>query len=399
MNSEPVTQQNEHLPLTGIRVLELAEGVAGPHCGRYLSALGAEVIKIECPPFGDWSRGVGPFLKGVPKGEDSAIFAYNNPGKKSVLFEWQSESGLKYLDQIIGDFDVLIEDWDVKLRRSLHIEKTRFTKPNDRLIELSVTPFGLSGPYSEWSSSPIIQLALGGFLYLTGNPHEEPLMLPGHQPDYLTGLNGSNAVQIALWERDRSGKGQFLEISMLETLATLHQFTMEMETFEGVLRTRNGNQWQKKSSFASYGITTLPSSDGYVCFGISTEDQWDRLCAMIGHEELTTDPDFNSREKRASKADYLDKLLIEWIDNRTRKEIFMETSEIWELPTAPVLDISEVLKDPQFLHRNMFQSYGPPTSTGPLFPNFPFTSKDLKFFLGTVPNLGAHTEDFLEQLR
>ena len=394
MSERPIKGEISESALSGLRVLELAEGVAGPHCGRFLAALGAEVIKMERPPNGDWTRGVGPFLKGPPSGENSSLFAYNNPGKKSVLYDWASESGLEFLESLVADFDILIEDWDLDLRRTLHISRDRFTNKNKELIELSVTPYGLSGPYSGWKSSPIVQLALGGFLYLTGHPGQEPLMLPGHQPDYLTGLNGSNAIHIALWERDRSGEGQFLEVSMLETLATLHQFTMEMETFEGILRTRNGNQWQKQSSFASYGITTLPCSDGYICFGISTEDQWERLCAMIGREDLITDPEFDSRVKRANNSDFLDGLLIDWIAEKTRKEVFMETSTLWTLPTAPILDVSEVLDDPQFIFRDMFEAYGTSMESGAVFPTFPFKSTGLTTSLGPLPVLGQHINCF-----
>ena len=220
-------------------------------------------------------------------------------------------------------------------------------------------------------------------------------MLPGRQTDYLTGLNATAAIHIALWERERSGIGQFLEMSMLETLATLHQFTMEMTTFEGVLRMRNGNQWQKESSFASYGITTLPCSDGYVCFGISTEDQWERLCAMIGREDLIDDPNYDTRIKRADNSEYLDGLLTEWIADRTRREIFVETSEIWGLPTAPILDMSEVVKDEQFLFRNIFQDQvlGPGKTF--TFPKYPYIASEMEPRIGNPPALGEHTEDVL----
>ena len=196
--------QNQNSPLGDIKVLEISEGVAGPHCGRYLSALGAEVVKIEMPPNGDWARNASPFLSGPNEVETGSLFAYNNPGKKSVLLDWKTAEGLSFLDNIVGRFDVLIEDWDLNTREAIGIDKDRFTSINDRLLDISITPFGLEGPYSRWSSSPIIQLALGGYLYLTGSPGKEPLMLPGHQPDYLTGLNASNAVHIALWERERS---------------------------------------------------------------------------------------------------------------------------------------------------------------------------------------------------
>ena len=391
-----IPKGNSHqLPLEGTRVLEVSEGVAGPYCGRYLASLGAEVVKIERPPLGDWTREVGPFIEGLPPGDNSALNLYNNQGKKSVLLEWTSNNGFENLQSLVPGFDILIEDWDLNLRDDIGVERSRFVDSNPGLIEISVTPFGLSGPYARWKSSPLVQLALGGYMYLTGERGKEPLMLPGRQPDYLTGLNASAAVHIALWERERSGSGQFLEMSMLETLATLHQFTMEMTTFEGVLRMRNGNQWQKESSFASYGITTLPCSDGYICFGISTEDQWERLCAMIGREDLIDDPNYNTRIKRADNSEYLDELLTEWIANRPRREIFVETSEIWGLPTAPILDMSEVVKDEQFIYRNIFHDQVLGKGQTVTFPKYPYIASEMKPRIGMAPRLGEHTEDVL----
>jgi crotonobetainyl-CoA:carnitine CoA-transferase CaiB-like acyl-CoA transferase len=391
-----IPKGNSHqLPLEGTRVLEVSEGVAGPYCGRYLASLGAEVVKIERPPLGDWTRAIGPFIEGLPPGNNSALNLYNNQGKKSVLLEWTSNNGFENLQSLVPGFDILIEDWDLNFRDDIGVEPSRFVDSNPGLIEISVTPFGLSGPYARWKSSPLVQLALGGYMYLTGERGKEPLMLPGRQPDYLTGLNASAAIHIALWERERSGSGQFLEMSMLETLATLHQFTMEMTTFEGVLRMRNGNQWQKESTFASYGITTLPCSDGYICFGISTEDQWERLCAMIGREDLIDDPNYDTRIKRADNSEYLDELLTEWIANRTRREIFVETSEIWGLPTAPILDMSEVVKDEQFIYRNIFhdQVFGKGQTV--TFPKYPYIASEMKPRIGMAPGLGEHTEDVL----
>ena len=381
----------EGLPLSGIDVVEVAQGVAGPFCGRFLAALGASVVKIERPPAGDWSRYAGPFLPGDNRSECSALYLYNNMGKKSVLVDWETESGMEDLVALVSKADVFIEDWDRTYRQEFHLPVDGFTSLNPDLVEICVTAFGLTGPYSLWKSTPIVQLALGGFLYLTGNPSEEPLMLPGHQPDYLAGLNAHNAVQIALWERARSGRGQFLETSMMETLAGLHQFTFEMETYSGVVRTRNGLEWNKQGPFASYGITTLPCDDGYVCFGISTEDQWERLCAMLGREDLLSDPDYDTRLKRSEKSETLDRMIVDWMKGKTRQDVFRETSEVWLLPTAPVLDLSEVLQDRQLAHRNLFQKLGHPVAGDALYPTFPFSMSETKPLTARAPLLGEHT--------
>jgi len=382
------------LPLEGLRIVEVAQGVAGPHCGRLLAAFGAEVIKIE-PPLGDWSRTIGPFLRDNEDIESSATYHYNNSGKKSAVLDIHTSNGMEEFKKLVSTADILLEDWDLSNRELLEISNNTFTDSNPSLIEISLTPFGLSGPYCKFTSTPIIQLALGGYLYLTGIPGMEPLMLPGHQPDYLTGLNGNGAVQIALWERDQTGKGQFIEIAMMETLATLHQFTMEMETYEGYIRNRNGNLWQRESAFSNYGITTIKCSDGHLCFGISTEDQWERLCVMIGKSEFLKDPQYATRAGRRDKANYLDSLLREWVGSRTRKEIMVEASETWALPTAPVLGISEVLEDPQFRHRGLFTEIEHPVTGKSIFPTFSFKTQSMVPILNRAPLLGEHTKEVI----
>ena len=387
-------KSKQPLPLAGLKVIEVAQGVAGPHCGRILAAFGADVVKIE-PPAGDWARSIGPFLGDNENVESSATYQYNNSGKRSALLDLSVPEGISTLTDLVSEADILIEDWDITSRALNGIEKDRFTKLDSSLIEISITPFGLSGPYSYFSSTPIIQLALGGYLYLTGLPGKEPLMLPGHQPDYLAGLNGNGAVQIALWERDQTGAGQFVEVAMMETLATLHQFTMEMETYEGFVRNRNGNLWQRESAFANYGITTIECIDGHICFGISTEDQWERLCIMIGKEVFLEDPQYATRSGRRSVAPYLDSLLKEWVGERTRAEVMMEASETWGLPTAPVLAISEVLEDPQFLHRGLFTEINHPISGKASFPTFPFKTDHMRPDVSRAPLLGEHTSEVI----
>ena len=151
-------------------MIEVAQGVAGPHCGRILAAFGADVVKIE-PPAGDWSRSIGPFLGDDENIESSATYQYNNSGKRSVLLDLSVPKEVSKLTDLVSEADILIEDWDIPSRVLNGIEKDRFTKLDSSLIEISLTPFGLSGPYSRFTSTPIIQLALGGYLYSVSYTH------------------------------------------------------------------------------------------------------------------------------------------------------------------------------------------------------------------------------------
>ncbi len=383
------------LPLQGMTVVEAAEGVAGPFCGRMLAAFGADVIKVERPPHGDWSRAEGPFLSDDSSNESSALYLYNNTGKRSVLLDWHTGEGVAALKSLVASADVLIEDWTLPFRERHSIDRHSFTSANPALIQLSVTPFGLSGPYARWKSTPMIQLALGGYMYLTGEEDREPLALPGRQPDYVTGLNAYLAAQFALWERARIGEGRFLELSMFETLATLHQYTSVMQTYEGLVRTRNGHRWERHGLFATYPNTVLPCKDGFLCWGLAPEWQWELLCLMLGREDLQTDARFINRSKRRDHAEAVDEILTDWAKDKTRAELFKETAEDWGLITAPLLDLGEVLADPQYRHRGLFQELDHPVAGSARYPTFPFMSSETRPVLSRAPLLGEHTAAIL----
>ena len=172
-----------------------------------LAAFGADVIKIERPPGGDWTRVAEPLLPGVPESEASALHLHLNMGKRSALLDWHSERGAESLKRLIQNADILLEDWDAATLERVGLSDGPASL-NPRLIDLSLTPFGTSGPYADWTTTPLVSLALGGFLYLSGDEDREPLAIPGRQPEYLAGLHGYGGAMIALWERQRTGRGK-----------------------------------------------------------------------------------------------------------------------------------------------------------------------------------------------
>ena len=381
------------LPLSSVEVVEVAQGVAGPYCGRLMAALGARVIKVERPPHGDWSRNVGPFLSDDNRPESSALYLYNNTGKKSVLIDWETESGMDDLASLVSNADVLIEDWDVSYRESVGLPIERFTSENPGIVEVCVTPFGLSGPYTRWKSTPIVQLALGGYISIMGYPSKEPLMLPGQQPDYLAGLNAHNAVQIALFERDMDGKGQFVEVTMMETLTNLHQIALEMD---GLVRVRRGHR-QSALTERGFppGVSTLPAEDGYVTFGGGSPAIWEQLCLMLGREELVTKFELANLAEKAELTDEVDEILMEWMKGRSKEEVFLDASKNWMLPVAPVMELHEALADPQFNSRGLFQDIHHPVAGTATYPTLPFVTTDTAQPLERAPLLGEHTEEIL----
>ena len=309
------------LPLADITVVEVADSVAGAFCGRLLAAFGARVLKIERPPHGNWTRYAEPQLDGIDAPDAGALFLYDNMGKQSVVLDWQSADGKAALLELLGDADVLIDDWQPQTRCELGINAAMLQSLNPALVNLSITPFGLSGPYADWQSTPLVSLALGGYLYLSGEEDREPLMLPGYQAQRLTAMKGYAGIMLALRAREMTGMGQPVEVSEMEALAALHQFTFVSHEYDGIIRKRAGVRLATGRRTGGYPITTLPCKDGYITFSASAPHQWDYVCAMIGREDLLIDPRFAAFQSLKDAADEIDEILLEWCADKTRQEI------------------------------------------------------------------------------
>ncbi len=385
-------------PLSDITVIEVTEGVAGAFCGRMLAGFGANVIKVERPPNGDWTRWAKPQLEGFQPAEAGALYLYNNMGKKSVTIDWTESGGMTALRNLISNADILIEDWTFQTRQALSLNQSELGKLNDSLIDLSITSFGLDGPYSNWLSTPLVSLALGGYLYLSGSESREPLMLPGYQSQYLAALQGYAGTMLALRARDEVGAGQAVEISEMESLASLHQFTFVSQTYDGIVRRRAGVRLATGRSSGGYPTTTLPCKDGFVTFSASAPQQWDYLRAMIGREDLLDDPLFKTFQGLREVADEIDEILLDWTKDKTRQEIVELAAGIWSVPTSPVLNIGEAMQDSQYVERGLFQEIEHPQGGTLTFPTVPFHMSRTSPSFTRAPSLGEHNQDALREV-
>ena len=386
------TPPEDILPLSDLTVLEVAESVAGAFCGRMLAAFGARVIKIERPTEGSWTRYAEPRLCGYDAPDSAALFLYDNMGKQSIVLDWKSEDGMAALLNLIADSDVLIDDWQPQTRRALGIDADSLRSLNPLLISLSLTPFGLSGPYADWQSTPLVSLALGGYLYLSGEEDREPLMLPGYQAQRLTAMKGYAGIMLALRAREMIGKGQPVEVSEMEALAALHQFTFVSHEYDGIIRKRAGVRLATGRRIGGYPITTLPCKDGYITFSASAPHQWDYVCAMIGREDLLIDPRFAAFQSLKDAADEIDEILLEWVADKTRQEIVELAAGVYSVPASPVFDLSETLQDSQYVERGLFAEFEHPQGGRLTFPTVPFHMSLTRPKFTPAPTLGQHNE-------
>ena len=378
------------LPLADITVVEVADSVAGAFCGRILAAFGARVIKIERPPHGSWTRYAGPQLQGYDPPESGALFLFDNMGKESVALDWTSAGGKAALLDLVRNADVLIDDWQLQMRRELGVDADTLHALNPLLVNLSITPFGLSGPYADWQSTPLVSLALGGYLYLSGEENREPLMLPGYQAQRLTAMKGYAGIMLALRAREMTGRGKPVEVSEMEALAALHQFTFVSHEYDGIIRKRAGVRLATGRRTGGYPITTLPCKDGYITFSASAPHQWDYVCAMIGREDLLIDPRFAAFQSLKDAADEIDEILLEWVADKTRQEIVELAAGVYSVPASPVFDLSETLQDSQYIERGLFGEFEHPQGVSLTFPRLPFHMSLTQPNFAPAPSLGQH---------
>ncbi|MCL0029314.1 CoA transferase [Dehalococcoidia bacterium] len=396
-HEDPAKAESQQNVLDGISVIELAEGVTGPFCGRMLAAFGAEVIKIERPPGGDWARHTEPLLPDVPEPESSALFLYLNSGKKSVELDWSTAEECAILKGLLKEADVVVENTRPDTLESLGLGYDELHNLNPGLIVASVSDFGDTGPYSSWISTPLVNLALGGHLYLSGDENGEPLMLPGFQADYLAGLHVYLGVTMALWSRSDTGEGQQVQVATLESLGALHQFTTVMETYSGLIRRRHGNRFDG-SGYGTYPLTMLPCKDGYVAFAAATNSQWEQLCVMIGRSDLLDRPEFEMGLDRRSHADEIDEILIHWLKDKTKLEVFSEAAGTFSVPVAPMYDLSEVMSDPQYRERGLWATHDHPVAGEITHPTVPFAMSETRPSFGGAPTLGEQNAEILSPL-
>jgi crotonobetainyl-CoA:carnitine CoA-transferase CaiB-like acyl-CoA transferase len=378
--------------LTGTRVTLLGNGVAHAFAGKWLAALGAEVIKVE-PPGGDRLRRESPSGEVEPGTLAGALASYLYTGFKSVSLDLETAGGRQTVRNLCLESDVVVHGLHADEAAVFGLDTAGLQAARPELIVVVLSAFGSGGPYDGFAATPNVLLALGGYQFLTGEPGREPLMLPGKQAEYLTGLYGAACALAGVLGLLRQGRGRQFEVTALETLASLHQFTTSMWLYQGIIRSRHGNRWQNL-----YPITMLPCSNGYMAMSITTPDMWSRLCAMLGRPEMMTDPRFVTPIARHAHADALDEILVDYFRDRGKMELFREAQAQWRLPMQPYFDVGEVLTDPQLKERRFWAQPGG-CALPAVQPGLPVSMSVTPWLIGPVPKPGEQTDEVMARLR
>jgi crotonobetainyl-CoA:carnitine CoA-transferase CaiB-like acyl-CoA transferase len=361
-------------PLAGICVLELAEGVSSPFCGKLLAEFGAQVIKIE-PPAGDITRRRAPFAHDHPDPEGSLFFLYLNTAKRSITLHLGCRAGMRLFEALLPHADVVISD---------HTTPAAVVSPQPHLIYTSVRPFGLNGPHADWPFTELTVQALGGVMAIVGDPDRPPLKLGGEQASYVTGLNAAVATLLALEARERTGTGQVVDISIQESLLTILGNIPILYSHLATVARRMGSRHHR-----THPTAIFPCRDGYVGIAAQTSQQWEALCLLVDQPELLVDPRFTTGVQRAEQADELDAALQPWFLARTRQEVML-ACQARRIPVGLSSTIPELLDDPQYDATGFFRHIDHPSTGTARYPGGAFHMPSVPGVFARAPHLGEH---------
>jgi crotonobetainyl-CoA:carnitine CoA-transferase CaiB-like acyl-CoA transferase len=340
--------------LEGIRVIELAEALAGPYCAMLLGDFGADVIKVERPGSGDQSRTWGPPFIGT----ESAYFLATNRNKRSLTLNYDDPTGLGILRQLVGTADVFIcnqPSMDSLKRRGLNPEALRAKHP--RLIYAGISGYGFSGPKAGRRGYDILAQAEAGVMSFTGEPDGGPVRFPIAIADMTTGMYATMGILAALYARERTGRGDFLDMALFDSQLTWLANIGSSYLNAGAPPKRWGNA---HPNIVPYQV--FRGSDGqYFAMGIGTQAQWQRLLDILGaQDELGANPRFVSNATRIEHREILIPILQRRFESATAVQWLGRLCAA-DIPAAPIQSVGEALSDPQTLARNLIVEIEHPT--------------------------------------
>jgi len=375
-------------PLEGVRVLELGQIIAGTYGSQVLSDLGAEVIKIETPE-GDLGRipSVAPY-RGL-----SGLFLTFNRNKQSIVINLKNTDGCELFYNLVKLSDVVIDNFRPGVLERLAIDYPILSKINPRIIQCSVTGFGSSGEYKDYPALDLNIQAISGHMAITGEPGRPPVRVGVPLADISGGIYASKGILAALYEREHTGKGRRIEISMFDTM-------LHLLTYIGTMWLTNGEVPKPPGSAHDYSVPwqAFATSDGYVVVATRQENFWKKLCAVLEHADLADDPLFADNATRVKNRKVVIPRLEEIFRTRTAADWLKRLRDAG-VPAAPVNNVDAAFAEPPVAEREMIVEYDHPQVGKVRLPGNPIKMDGMgETISNPAPMLGEHTDAILKSL-
>ena len=376
--------------LCGIRVIELGTMIAGPVAATLLGDFGAEVIKIEAPGVGDPIRHSGPFV-----GEESLYWNVEGRSKRSVTLDLRKPEGQAVLRKLVAHADVLVENFRPGTMARWGLAYDVLKEINPRLIMLSISGFGQTGPNAARPAYDRVSLAYAGFLNMTGYADRPPVRPGTAMADYQSALLGAFSIMVALYERDaRGGSGQQIDLSLFEAVFRFTDVMITAYDKLGTKRERSGN----RHFAASPGDHYLAADGKYVALTVAATNVFKRLCTAIDRPDLADDPRFATHILRVEHYDEINGIVADWIRARPAAEVVREL-EANGLPHSLIFTPEDIIDDPHYAARGAITTLEHPIIGTLKLPAIqPHFSNGPPPAMTPAPALGADTDDVLSEL-
>jgi formyl-CoA transferase/CoA:oxalate CoA-transferase len=374
--------------LEGVTVLDLTRMLAGPYGALLLADLGAEVIKVEDPVGGDPVRGMGPpFIQG-----ESAYFISINRNKKSLTLDLTTPRGREVFLRLVQKADVVLDNFRPGILERLELDHPTLRRINPRIVACSISGFGQAGPYRSLPAFDLILQAMGGAMSITGEPERDPVRMGIPMGDLAGGLFGAMAVAAALFQRERTGEGRYIDLSLLDCQVSLLTYVAQYFLVTGEVP---GPVGSAHATIVPY--QAFKTKDVHIVIAIFTEKFWSQFCNAIGRPDLVEDPRFATNRERHAHRHELIPILERIFATRTGEE-WLKDLRAEGIPSGPIHTVDRVLSDSQVLHRGMVVEMDHPVCgrlkvLGTPVKTVPAAEETLL----PPPALGQHTEELLRR--
>lgn len=374
-------------PLAGVRVLDFTRVLAGPAASLALADLGAEVFKIEPPGSGDETRDFPPIREG-----ESHYYLSVNRGKKSIVIDLKSPAGVQLAKDLAAQCDVVVENYRPGVMDRLGLGYAALSEVNPRLIYCAISGYGQTGPLKDRPSFDIVLQAMSGALSVNGEPGQQPTKLGIPLGDLVGGINGPIAIISALYERERTGRGRCIDISLMDGMLGMLGYIAQLAWFTGEDPKPQGSQ---HPNLVPYGA--FPAKDGSIIVACLTNSFWGKICEALGCPEKTSDPRYDSILKRREAREEVNAIVSAVTQTYTVAEL-VELFTKHEVPHAPILGVTEALSQPQTVAREMVVEVEHQT-----LGTIPIVNRPIKFDEKqpkpeAPPVLGQHTDAILAEV-
>ena len=382
---------SQPLPLSGIRVVDYSHFLAGPFMSRCLSALGADVIKVERPTNGDPGRHHPYFKQG-----QSGYYLQQNMGKEGLCVNLKDPRGLEMLHKLVAESDVFVENYRPGALNKLGLGYEELSKLNSRLVYCSVSAYGHTGPDAKRPGFGLIAEARSGAMAQVGVPGEAPPLLRIPIADMYTGIHGVAAICAALLGREKTGRGQHIDMALYDCMVSIHDFAMQAYLLSG------GTEIPKQTGHdlpdsTLYGV--FPAQDGNLVIAAQVDDAWKRLAKVVGGDTLASDTRFHTSVGRNTHREEILRHVRGWTSAQSSVAACIAALDAVDVPCAPVQTIDQVVADPQVKARGMIIEQDHPVLGRVRLPNLPFRFSESDTTPRSVaPLLGQHNREIAQRL-